>query len=218
MINTITFPTVNDILNVWTKKQKIDFFESSLQMCNEHDGIENVIQFIRNTDFYEAPSSATYHSNYECGLLDHTLLVYILAMKYRDIVVEMKPELADNIPEHSIALCALLHDICKTNFYKKTVKYKKNDKNQWETYNGYVIEDTFPIGHGEKSVIMLQNIGLKLSIEEMLTIRYHMGAWDGAMLTNDLKYAYNKALEDCPMINVLQSADNTSSLIFEQKI
>ena len=217
MINTLIFPTVNDVLNVWTKKQKIDFFENALQMCNR-DGIENVLQFIKNTDFYEAPSSASYHSNYECGLLDHTLLVYTLAMKYRDIVVEMKPELSEKIPEISVALCALLHDICKTNFYKKEVKYKKNDKNQWITYNGYSINDVFPIGHGEKSVIMLQNIGLKLSVEEMLTIRYHMGSWDGAMLTNDLKYAYNKALEDCPMINVLQAADNTSSLIFEQKI
>ena len=80
-----------------------------------------------------------------------------------------------------------------------------------------MIDDTFPIGHGEKSVIMLQNIGLHLSIEEMLAIRYHMGAWDGALLTNDVKYAYNKALDECPLIVLLQNADNTSSLIFENK-
>ena len=100
-----------------------------------------------------------------------------------------------------------------------TVKYKKDasTNNQWVAYTGYVIDDTFPIGHGEKSVIMLQNIGLRLSIEEMLAIRYHMGAWDGALLTNDVKYAYNKALDECPLIVLLQNADNTSSLIFENK-
>lgn len=219
MISTFTFPTVNEVLNVWTKKQKIDFFENTLKSCLNHEGVDNVINFLHNTDFYEAPSSATYHSNYECGLLDHSILVYVLAMKFRDELVALKPELAEKLPEESIKISALLHDLCKTNFYKKTVKYKKDasTNNQWVAYTGYVIDDTFPIGHGEKSVIMLQNIGLRLSIEEMLAIRYHMGAWDGALLTNDVKYAYNKALDECPLIVLLQNADNTSSLIFENK-
>ena len=219
MISTFTFPTVNEILNVWTKKQKIDFFENTLKSCLNHEGVDNVINFLHNTDFYEAPSSAAYHSNYECGLLDHSILVYVLAMKFRDELVALKPELAEKLPEESIKISALLHDLCKTNFYKKTVKYKKDasTNNQWVAYTGYVIDDTFPIGHGEKSVIMLQNIGLRLSIEEMLAIRYHMGAWDGALLTNDVKYAYNKALDECPLIVLLQNADNTSSLIFENK-
>lgn len=219
MISTFTFPTVNEVLNVWTKKQKIDFFENTLKSCLNHEGVDNVINFLHNTDFYEAPSSAAYHSNYECGLLDHSILVYVLAMKFRDELVALKPELAEKLPEESIKISALLHDLCKTNFYKKTVKYKKDasTNNQWVAYTGYVIDDTFPIGHGEKSVIMLQNIGLHLSIEEMLAIRYHMGAWDGALLTNDVKYAYNKALDECPLIVLLQNADNTSSLIFENK-
>lgn len=219
MISTFTFPTVNEVLNVWTKKQKIDFFENTLKSCLNHEGVDNVINFLHNTDFYEAPSSAAYHSNYECGLLDHSILVYVLAMKFRDELVALKPELAEKLPEESIKISALLHDLCKTNFYKKTVKYKKDasTNNQWVAYTGYVIDDTFPIGHGEKSVIMLQNIGLRLSIEEMLAIRYHMGAWDGALLTNDVKYAYNKALDECPLIVLLQNADNTSSLIFENK-
>ena len=41
---------------------------------------------------------------------------------------------------------------------------------------------------------MLQNFGLYLNLNEMLAIRYHMGAWDGAMWTNDLKYAYSTAI------------------------
>lgn len=220
MINTSVFPTVNEVLNVWTKKQKIDFFENTLRTCISHENIENVINFLHNTDFYEAPSSATYHSNYEGGLLDHSILVYILAMRYKDELINLKPELADKLPEESIKISALLHDLCKTNFYKKTIKYKKDasTNNQWIAYNAYIIDDTFPIGHGEKTVIMLQNIGIKLTIEEMLAIRYHMGAWDGALFTNDVKYAYNKAVDECPLIVLLQNADNTSSLLFEKKI
>ncbi len=217
MIIDITMPNVNEVLNVWTQQQKIEFFETLLRNTNR-EGIENVIQFLRGTDFYIAPSSASYHSNYQGGLLDHSLLVCSLAMKYRDILIEMRPELAERMPEESVVICTLLHDICKTNFYKQVIKYRKDANNQWESYNGYEIDDSFPIGHGEKSVIMLQNFGLVLNAEEMLAIRYHMGSWDGALFTNDVKYAYSKAMDNCPMIALIQTADNTSSLLFEKKI
>ena len=215
MNNAIT-PTVNDILNVWQQEQKISFFESRLRDVNR-EGIEKVIEFLRTTDFYVAPSSASYHSNYQGGLLDHSLLVYSLAFKYREGLVAMMPELEEKIPEDSLIISTLLHDICKTCFYKQVMKYRKDENNQWQSYLGYEIDDSFPIGHGEKSVIMLQDLGLQMTPEEMLTIRYHMGAWDGAMLTNDVKFSYNTAMNKYPMMVLVQSADNTSSLVFEKK-
>jgi hypothetical protein len=215
MNNAIT-PTVNDILNVWQQEQKISFFESRLRDVNR-EGIEKVIEFLRTTDFYVAPSSASYHSNYQGGLLDHSLLVYSLAFKYREGLVAMMPELEEKIPEDSLIISTLLHDICKTCFYKQAMKYRKDENNQWQSYLGYEIDDSFPIGHGEKSVIMLQDLGLQMTPEEMLTIRYHMGAWDGAMLTNDVKFSYSAAMNKYPMMVLVQSADNTSSLVFEKK-
>jgi hypothetical protein len=215
MNNAIT-PTVNDILNVWQQEQKISFFESRLRDVNR-EGIEKVIEFLRTTDFYVAPSSASYHSNYQGGLLDHSLLVYSLAFKYREGLVAMMPELEEKIPEDSLIISTLLHDICKTCFYKQVMKYRKDENNQWQSYLGYEIDDSFPIGHGEKSVIMLQDLGLQMTPEEMLTIRYHMGAWDGAMLTNDVKFSYSAAMNKYPMMVLVQSADNTSSLVFEKK-
>lgn len=215
MNNAIT-PTVNDILNVWQQEQKISFFESRLRDVNR-EGIEKVIEFLRTTDFYVAPSSASYHSNYQGGLLDHSLLVYSLAFKYREGLIAMMPELEEKIPEDSLIISTLLHDICKTCFYKQVMKYRKDENNQWQSYLGYEIDDSFPIGHGEKSVIMLQDLGLQMTPEEMLTIRYHMGAWDGAMLTNDVKFSYSAAMNKYPMMVLVQSADNTSSLVFEKK-
>jgi hypothetical protein len=215
MNNAIT-PTVNDILNVWQQEQKISFFESRLRDVNR-EGIEKVIEFLRTTDFYVAPSSASYHSNYQGGLLDHSLLVYSLAFKYREGLVAMMPELEEKIPEDTLIISTLLHDICKTCFYKQVMKYRKDENNQWQSYLGYEIDDSFPIGHGEKSVIMLQDLGLQMTPEEMLTIRYHMGAWDGAMLTNDVKFSYSAAMNKYPMMVLVQSADNTSSLVFEKK-
>lgn len=215
LINT-HLPNVNEILNLWTNSQKIEFFENALISTNRK-GVEDIITFCKNTDFYYAPSSASYHSNYKGGLLDHTLLVYVLSIKYRQVLLEMNPELEEKVSEEELTISSLLHDICKCCFYQPALKWRKDSNNQWEQYQAYEINDSFPIGHGEKSVIMLQNLGLQLNPNEMLAIRYHMGSWDGAMLTNDVKFSYSKALEICPLIVVLQHADNASSLLFERK-
>lgn len=211
----ITNLTPNSILNELMYAQKVELFKNLLLQINRK-GIQEVIDFLTNTDFFTAPSSASYHSNYKGGLLDHSLLVYTLAMKYRQALIELKPELASQLTEESVTISALLHDVCKCGFYAQKEKWKKNESGQWESYIGYEISDSFPIGHGEKSVIMLATIGLSLTPEEMIAIRYHMGSWDGAMLTNDLKYSYQTAMNMCPLMTLLQTADNTSSLLFEK--
>ena len=216
-MNTLTtLPKVNTILDELLASQKKELFENLLRSTNR-EGIESVIAFLNNTDFYIAPSSASYHSNYQGGLLDHSLLVYSTAMRYRSILLEMQPDLEERIPEESVIISALLHDVCKTCFYKQTQKWRKDANGAWESYIGYEIEDTFPIGHGEKSVIMLQNFGLKLTADEMLAIRFHMGSWDGALLTNDVKFSYQNAMNKCPLMTIIQNADSTSSLLFEKQ-
>ena len=216
-MNTLTtLPKVNTILDELLASQKKELFENLLRSTNR-EGIESVIAFLNNTDFYTAPSSASYHSNYQGGLLDHSLLVYSTAMRYRSILLEMQPDLEERIPEESVIISALLHDVYKTCFYKQTQKWRKDANGAWESYIGYEIEDTFPIGHGEKSVIMLQNFGLKLTADEMLAIRFHMGSWDGALLTNDVKFSYQNAMNKCPLMTIIQNADSTSSLLFEKQ-
>ena len=210
-------PSANDILNVWQKQQKVDYFESKL-LSTGRNGINNIIEFCRQSDFYTAPSSAKYHSNYDGGLLDHVLLVYVTMTKYRDAILEIDSRHNVTLSDNSVILVSLLHDVCKTGFYKKVLKYRKNSNSEWESYYGYEIEDSFPIGHGEKSVIMLQNFGLEMTAEEMIAIRFHMGSWDGGMLTNDIKASYQTALNKCPLMTVLQMADNTASLLFETTI
>ena len=216
-MNTLTtLPKVNTILDELLASQKKELFENLLRSTNR-EGIESVIAFLNNTDFYTAPSSASYHSNYQGGLLDNVLLVYSTAMRYRSILLQMQPDLEERLPEDSVIISALLHDVCKTCFYKQTQKWRKDANGAWESYIGYEIEDTFPIGHGEKSVIMLQNFGLKLTADEMLAIRFHMGSWDGALLTNDVKFSYQNAMNKCPLMTVIQNADSTSSLLFEKQ-
>ena len=201
--------------NRMSKQDKINMFESLLMSTNR-TGMDKVIEYIRRTDFYNAPASAKYHSNYETGLLDHSLMVYNLAEAFFDKMKIIDPELAVSIPEESIIVSSLLHDVCKICFYRKTIKWKKNEHNDWMQYDGYEIEDSFPIGHGEKSVIMLLKLGLDINPCEMLAIRYHMGFWGES--NTEFKIAMKSAIKMCPLVVLLQQADCAATMMFEKEI
>ena len=123
-------------------------------------GIENVLAELENNGFYEAPGSVKYHSNYRGGLAEHSLAVYQCAMELK----EKNPNSYGSLSEDSIAITGLLHDLCKADVY-----FMKADGTPGRSMR------KFPIGHGEKSVIMLLRLGLALTEEEMLAIRWHMG-------------------------------------------
>jgi len=205
---------VNFILNM-LQEQKVALFESLLSSTGR-SGIDGVIKFLKETDFYRAPASSKYHSNYDSGLLDHSLIVYSLLCDLKEMVEKIDPAAVSNISDDKIIICSLLHDVCKTCFYKKAIKWKKNLDSTWMQYEGYDVEDTFPIGHGEKSVIMLQNIGLTLYPDEMLAIRYHMGFWGDS--SNDVKMSQQNATKMYSIVPLLQMADFTASTIIEKEI
>ena len=201
--------------NRMAKQDKINIFESLL-MSTGRAGMDKVIEYLRKTDFYNAPASAKYHSNYETGLLDHSLMVYNLAEAFFEKMKMIDPELAVSIPEESIIVSSLLHDVCKICFYRKPTTRKHNEHNDWMQYDGYEIEDSFPIGHGEKSVIMLLKLGLDINPCEMLAIRYHMGFWGES--NTEFKIAMKSAIKMCPLVVLLQQADCAATMIFEKEI
>lgn len=210
------YPVAKDILGneSWTLEEKVHFVESTL-LSFGRNGMDKVVEYLRNTDFYYAPSSTKFHSNYQGGLLDHSILVMSTALKLREGMIELKPELADRITEESVCISALLHDLCKVGFYVPKDKWKKDESNQWVSYRGYDVEDTFPIGHGEKSVILLQWLGLELSMDEMLAIRYHMGLWSTSVDCGDANRAYFRAVNMCPLLSIIQNADFMASNMLE---
>lgn len=210
------YPLCNDIIGPtsWTTEEKVIFVETSLQ-STARPGIDKVIEYLRNTDFYYAPSSTKFHSNYQGGLLDHSILVLSTAVGLRDAMVKMKPELADRLTDESLIISCLLHDLCKVGFYVPKEKWKKDENDKWVSYRGYDVEDTFPIGHGEKSVILLQWLGLSLTIDEMLAIRYHMGLWSTSVDCGDANRAYFRAVNMCPLLTIVQNADFMASNMLE---
>ena len=180
-------------------------------------GIENVINYLGESEFFTAPASTSHHLSYEGGLMEHSLNVYDMAMAMRGPIMAMKPDMEERLPEQSIIIAALLHDTCKANIYKKTKKWdfaKDGKPEQKEKYTTNYSE--MPVGHGEKSVIMLLSLGLKLTLDEMVAIRWHMGAWDLAFQSHEAKGNINEAGNRYPLLSLIQSADNMATHILEQ--
>ena len=157
-----------------------------LLRSTNRDGIENLIEFIKKTDFYKAPASTRFHGNYEGGLLEHSMKVYeILKYKIDNNIVKIE------IPQESLIIIALLHDLCKANYYKVDYRNAKNALGVWEKVPYYTVDDTIPYGHGEKSVMMITEY-IKLTPEEKYAIRWHMGYTEPKELYTTIGEAYKK--------------------------
>ena len=152
---------------------KREFIE--LLLSTEREGMSNVIVELGKLGFFEAPASAHFHLDRPGGLLEHSLNVYKAAKELRAAMIRMRQELDTALPMDSLIIAALLHDVCKAGIYKPTVTYRRNDEGKWDKLPGYDVDYSgLPLGHGEKSVIMLQMWGLKLTLDEILAIRWHM--------------------------------------------
>ena len=158
----------------------------SLLRSTNREGIEEVIQFLEKSDFYKAPASTRFHGSFEGGLLEHSMKVYeILKHKVKNSVLDL------NVSDDTLIIIALLHDICKVNFYKVDYRNAKNERGEWEKVPYYAVDDTIPYGHGEKSVMMITEY-MKLTVEEKYCIRWHMGFTEPKEAYNTLGQAFKK--------------------------
>ena len=195
-----------------TKEEYVQLLQST-----GREGIEPVLSYLDKAGFFSsAPASAKRHLNYEGGLMEHSMNVCRVALALREQMVALKPELAEKLSEESIIISALLHDVCKTTLYRKVQKYRKDEYGRWETYDAYESDSSrFPVGHGEKSVIMLLQLGLKLKKEEIVAIRWHMGAWDLSFQSFEQKTNISEANDRFPLASLLQAADSLSTHLLE---
>lgn len=186
--------------------------ERFLSIFNEkitREGSAELLDFLQNkSDFFTAPASTRYHGACEGGLLEHSLNVYDCLC---DILSRprMKEVYGIEYSEESIAIAALLHDVCKVNFYKVAYRNVKDETGRWVQTPYYTIEDTLPYGHGEKSAYIVSGF-MKLTREEAFAIRYHMG-FSGTEDPGNV----GKALEMFPLAYALSCADMEAAFIME---
>lgn len=186
----------------------------SLLRSTEREGIDRVISKLESMGFFTAPASSKNHLCVEGGLLEHSMNVYKMAKMIREQLLAVQPEL--KIKEESVIIASLLHDVCKVDIYKKGLKWRKDDQGRWEQYEAYEIDYTnFPMGHGEKSVMMLLMCGLRMEQDELLAIRWHMGAWNLAFQNFEDKSCISAAADKCPLVTLIQAADNLAAHVLE---
>ena len=189
-----------------------------LLQATKRTGIESVVSYLEQAGFFLAPASVSRHLSHEGGLLEHSLNVWKRAQMLRMQTSGMRPELEKQLPEDSVTIAALLHDVCKANIYKTVQKWRKDENNRWESYDAYDTDySRFPVGHGEKSVIMLLRLGLQLTNDEIIAIRWHMGAWNLPMQSYEDKQNISVAYDGCPLAAIIQAADALATHILETK-
>ena len=150
-------------------------FENYVRKNIKRDGVEDLLAWLESeTDFYTSPASTRYHGSYEGGLLDHSLNVYEQLLLELDVNIGQGWE--EIYSPESVAIVALFHDLCKIGRYIVKEKWRKDDKNQWESYTTYAYDDTkLEMGHGSQSNYYLQQF-INLEDIEAQAIFWHMGA------------------------------------------
>ena len=193
----------------------------------KRDGIDRLLDFVRKSDFYTAPASTKYHLAEEGGLLQHSLHVYECLQAKKEEGVWR--EVLKDVSRETILIVSLFHDLCKTYYYVTEYKNQKtydpekvsaanprqvktDVKGQfiWETVPGYTVDDKYPLGHGCKSVFFLLQY-IRLSMEEITAVNFHMGAYCDSSEWKNLDAAYRKY----PLALALHEADMEATVILE---
>ena len=197
------------------KEMKEEFL--NLLRSTEREGIEDLIEALEEMGFFTAPASANHHLNVEGGLLEHSLNTCKAALAIYEGLKPLDPSMEKEVRRDSIILSSLLHDVCKSDIYKRSVKKRKNNVGQWEDVEGYSVSyRNFPMGHSEKSVILLLCNGLSLYDDEMLAIRWHMGAWGINMNSFEDQRCYDTSRKLYPLVSIIQAADGLAASILER--
>lgn len=141
------------------------FVEMITKAAGHRRFFRDFMEWLESTDFFRAPASTKYHGSEEGGLVKHSLNVCKRLLDRKDLKCSWE----------TAVIASLLHDVCKIDNYIP-VEEDGNIK-EWK-YNRNIL---LPIGHSERSIILIQQTGMTLTLEEIVAIRWHMGAFDNAV-------------------------------------
>lgn len=225
---------MNDLIGIEAKKQEfLEIYRTNIT----RDGADEFLQWLLQTDFFDAPASTRFHGSYKGGLLAHSLNVHheLLCLLESSERLGAKIE-RQHYSDETVAIVSLLHDVCKAQFYKPEFKNQKNYDAEavaamkkafpsevkrdasgeffWDKVQQYTIDEEFPIGHGEKSVILIQS-KMKLTANEIYAIRAHMGGWDTSVKGGDR--FVGQIFEKSELALFLHMADMAASYLLEKE-
>lgn len=189
----------------------------------DRPGVESLIDWLNNSDFFTAPASTKYHCNFAGGLCLHSLNVAKVLFKLLDNFDYKE------IPNQSATIVALLHDVSKANFYEETVRNEKVYSPQgtkrdnlgtyeWVSKTVYKVKETkdrFNFGsHSQESEYMLRYF-IQLDLEESCAILHHMGPYDEETSQSaSLSAIFSKH----PLATLLHAADFIATHLLERDL
>lgn len=176
----------------------------------QREGRDELLAWLEQSDWFTAPASKRFHGCHKGGLLEHSINVYNRLKALLDT-----EEFAGRYSDETIAITALLHDLCKVNFYKPSFRNVKDESGRWTQKETWEIEEKFPCGeHSDKSIIILQSF-MKLQPDEILAIRAHMGGFDTSVKGG--AFMIGNIFERCPLAVMLHIADLQATYLDEEK-
>ena len=175
------------------------------------DGADRLLEYLGNNDFFTAPASARFHLAETGGLCQHSINVY---KRLKNIVRQEYGENYANVyGDETLAVCGLLHDVCKVNYYVTEMRNVK-EGSEWVKKPFFKVEEKFPYGHGEKSVFIITQY-MRLTAEEAMAINWHMGGFDERVRGGS--FALSEALAKYKLALLLHIADIEATYIDEDR-
>ncbi|MBD5255253.1 MAG: HD domain-containing protein [Barnesiella sp.] len=176
------------------------------------DDIDYFLQELEHSGFFTAPASMKNHLCFEGGLMCHSLNVCETALDLKKMLMASRPDIFEKVSDESIIIASLLHDMCKSDIYNRRRAAQTGfGQAEFTTSPGQL-----PIGHGEKSVVMLLQMGLPLTDAEICAIRWHMGAWSVNQANNEEREHFRAAEKRYPLVTLIQLADTIASKFTER--
>lgn len=192
---------------MYTKQDFLDIFDTYIK----REGVDKLRAYLIDSDFFTAPASTRYHCAYEGGLCDHSVNVYYRLLK--NVQNEYGEEWEKVVSHETVAICSLLHDVCKIDFYKTEFRNVK-ENGEWIRKPVYVRDETLPYGHGEKSVYIIHSF-IRTTREEAMAINWHMGGFDSRVKGGD--GSISEAFAIYPLIVMLHVSDLQATYIDEKR-
>ena len=176
-----------------TEQERISQFIEEASKYGTLNISSEFIDWLRTSGFFNKPAAISHHGNYAGGLFDHSLAVaQSLGTMTKALNLDWKNQ-------RSPFVVGMFHDLCKVDDYV----IKQADSGKFFEYNN----DKILTGHGDKSIIMLSQF-LNLTEEELLCIRFHMGAYQ----TDDWN-SYDKAIRKYETVLWTHTADMYASKV-----
>ena len=169
----------------------------------ERPGADDLLQWMCTHGFFEAPASMKHHGAEMGGRAKHS--INVCSRLFALAGQEEKNRQAAKYTRETLAIVALLHDLCKIDAYREAPEGEAKR---------YEITKHFPAGHGEKSVILIMRF-MHLTDEEILAIRWHMGQYD--FYAKGGGYDLDNAFHQCKLAVMLHLADMMATYFDEME-